>query len=521
MKGYKDRFYERLRTDYEERQESSFLFRYMEKEKKKNFRLRLKEEYRNLEDTRESRRAYGAFIAGSLLEEDMLKKQYDKSDTLVAFIRQGLSLSDKEARAVCRRKDLTEDSLKRLKELLTEGERAASADFSAEFLEKLTAELLEKYQIPEKRRDLYVQVQECFLDWQMGNISQRDYLIAFCRTLAENDKLPFGIRKYRFGAEQRELLLECAEQIGCGHIFAGIKNNKKRYEKLLQVLEAKEDAGALLSEEQMERLNEELKKSILRLDVQTFLYDVGHPFKQEEGRVYKSRKKDRTMDMLDAYCGENFIFFGNQGPAGSKGPDELSEEEIKFYEKLRIFLNDTQNRNALFPIRIDSVTGASLYLLGSLYFPESLWGDPPAKRARHRKKEFCRFVCIYWNDVEIDEDSGWLNFCWDTRESSEGKKACCFPDLREAWVWYNSDVRETAHDLFKACNNVGEQPVWEAYLKGINGYDWEEFEKSISYDWKLLWSSHEKEIRGEMKALQAEEARELIDKRRKKGMPVW
>lgn len=417
--GYKDRFYSELRKDYEENHENSFLFQYIEKEKRKK------------------------------IEEEPRGKYKDAS----------------------------------------------------------------------RRKDTYVQIRECYLDLLEGRTNQRTYLLTFFRTLYENAKIPFASTKSTAGAGQREMLLKCGLQIGGEHIFDGIKSDRKRYEALIRVLENKEwgqnGKGELLEAGQLEILNKELLNCILDVDVQTFLYDVGHPLNQEKGRTYKSRKKDRAMDMLDAYCSENHIYFGQQSPGISRTSNSLTEKEVKFYEKLYVFLNDTEKTDIIFPIQVDALTGAGLYIMGSDYFPESVW----KKRTKDRKREeCCCYACFYWSDLGRDEHDLGMEFRWGSSEDYDWEACCSYPDIWEAWEWYQGDVKEFARDFFTDYNG---RSIWEAYTKGIWDHDWSVFEENLPYDWDSFWDEYGSQIREEMKEAQREEEIEIAEKRKKRGQRVW
>lgn len=438
--GYKDRFYSELQQDYNENITNSFIFRYMRGEKEKNFRIQMKRQYKEREDTEEGRNRYAKFIVNSLLEEEKLRKSYSSIRMLVPFIRQGLGLSDEED--VC-----VQERLFELEGRLEDEE--IQTDFPMEMLEEITEELLCQYGDPSGRKESYVQLAECFLDFQMGNADEGDYLLIFLRILSDNSKL-------NLDENQKEILLAYGRKIGGDNVFDGERKIKGKYIKMIQILEemkrSRKEKKVSLGTEQLEKLNEEMLVRILKLDVQTFMYDVGYPITLDKdgGRSHKSRKKDRMMDMLDAYYKEKDIFLEQQ-------QDKSLQEKIEFCKKMYKRMRKSKWIGTVLPVQIDSLTGAGLYIMGKKYFPDSVW-------KKWKCQGSCCCACFYWNDLWYSSDNLGMEFRW-IGDSENDWNECIYPNLTEAVRWYREGTKKAANEYFKEWNGDN----WNIYRKGILG----------------------------------------------------
>lgn len=314
------------------------------------------------------------------------------------------------------------------------------------------------------RQDSYVCLREYYRKLQTGEITQRDYLLAFLKIVISNGKIHLEADQ---NAKQK--LLEYGRKIGGEKVFEGERSNKQKYEKMYSLLEAAGDTDDIrMDPEDLAQLQEELLSRLLKLDIQTFLYDVGYPLNRKMDHEYKSRKKDRTMDMLDAYCEENHIYFGNQKTSEStQRVNGLSEKQMTFcMEKYRELKADEENDSIVLPVLIDSFTGAGIYIMGKSYFPDAVW---KARGRRESYQDSCCFACFYWNDVMKNESvidkrtyEDGVAFYWF--KDDEEWSGSHYPNLQEALSWYYTDLKKNAEDFFSGFNQAD---LWEDYKKGM------------------------------------------------------
>lgn len=416
MAGIRDELYAALREDFDNSFTGSFLYRYLEREKEDSLRLRLKERRAALRDDPASRGSYAAFLADRLLSDPRLRRLYGRMETLGAL----LALEDPAAAGRGDARQIRQ-TLSRLRRRLERGE----LDAPMELLDRVTEELLALCPHPAERGDAYVQLREASLDWRLGRLSQTELLRASLSLLGKNSKL-------RLGEECRTILLACARRLG---VSAGGRP-RQRCRALLEALDRNPPQEDPLSRREMEALSRGVLEAILIQDARTFLYDGGSP---AQGGVGPGRKRDRTMDVLDAYCRENRLTL--QRP--SAGAWELTEEEIARYEALFERLRAGKNEGVFLPVRIDPATGAGVFIVGRDYFR-----DVPSLYRSIRGA--CCYACLYWNDLTLEDGYGLSLSCLADRE--ELGELCGFPHLREAMDWSAHILRREAMEFYREKN---------------------------------------------------------------------
>lgn len=278
-----------------------------------------------------------------------------------------------------------------------------------------------------KRDDAYVRIQEQFLALKRGEICEPAYWQEFLALLARNSKL-------HLEPQHRQLLWRWAESGGVS--LEGIRRNQQRYERLQEALEA----GMLpsMGMERLTPLHEALLHCLLMADANTFLYDAGCP---ALGGPVSRRKKDRVMDMLEAYCTENgLVLQAPPGPGGTAGG--LSKEEKAQYEAFFQTLRTSSNRRVLVPLQLDPATGAGLYIIGKDYFR----GTSLYRTIRGA----CCYACLFWDDLTIERDYGVSFSC--SADEAQLAEVCNFPHLEEALEWYHRTLQQEAPALFRASN---------------------------------------------------------------------
>ena len=261
-----------------------------------------------------------------------------------------------------------------------------------------------------RRADPYALLEGCFHVLERGEIGEAECLRRILRVL-----LKYKSQKLRIRAEDvRESLGRCGRQL-CGTGFDGFRQDRERYEALLRALEQGAGAaGRLLSPREWGSLREELLKRALETEARTFLYDGGLPGVRGGPAPAGPRKKDRLLDMLDAYLREEpealrHLFGGSLEevsggvPGAGGGPDRrgsLSREQRARIEACYQAMKwSKQYLRVFLPIRIDPESGTGLFIVGRNHF--SLSGRSGLKR---ELRGSCCYACFYPNDVRVEEE---------------------------------------------------------------------------------------------------------------------
>ena len=206
--------------------------------------------------------------------------------------------------------------------------------------------------------------------------------------------------------------------------------------------------GGQWSGEEWAALEKELLQRVLKIDATAFLYDAGVPLSGDgRGRASTASsndKKDRMLDMLDAYCKEKPGILG--GGMADRDLDEAQRQAIEAcYQTMRA---SEEYENVFLPIRIDPACGAGLYIVGKTHFDA---GVRPTrfKGLKEDKHCHCYYVCFTVDDaalIEVDGEERTVNCftlsCYpETKLGGEPLMAICgFPNLDEALSWYNHYV---------------------------------------------------------------------------------
>lgn len=436
MAAFKHEFYSTLRQEFIENPQTSFLYQYLKKEKNQQFRLRIRLELKKLKDTLTGRRAYGAFLLKNLSENQLLKKLLPDLKELTPLLRQAPSLQSEKANKTGT-KAANPSTL--AAELYKELSRSDSTvDFSMDVLNALSMELLKCLEYTGERTDSYVCLESGFLDLEMGLIREPEYLSTFLKILSENKKLT--LKK-----SSRDLLWSYAVRLGGPDVFADAATTQAKYKRLITVLKDRPEPVPSFGERKLYVLHQELLDRILQSDARTFLYDAGYPI--NKGTVCHPqkapRKKDRTMDMLNAYCMENGISLYQSLPGSSSftiggWTEERKERCEQLYQRLKGFGGEA----LILPVEIDPLTGAGLYIIGKEHFPKELYS---------KINGACCYVCFYLNMLELSKQ--FISLQWGS-DKMDGTilELCGCPSLEEALSWYFHTVRENAFEFFKDTN---------------------------------------------------------------------
>lgn len=358
---FKEAFYAALRNDFSAHTTESFLYQYFKKEKEDNLRLKLKQNDMDRKDTVEDRAEYTKILIECLLENSRLQKLYQELG--VVFTCLGI---DPEAEGS--KKNNTEKIKTGLKNLMTEmqNNQKDRVPGLAE-LHIATGEILQRTNHSDQRKDVYVQLKETWMDYRMGKLSQGEYLCELIAFLGNNPKL-------RLAGENGRAILELGKKLGGEKIYEKLRKEQEKYQKTAEIIresQALTDQNDLLEDREVTRMTEEILDAILKIDVRTFLYDIGYSEKTADGVMGESRKKDRTMDMLDKYCKEHNISFISGMACANSGIEKINDPKyIKECKRLFEQLNRDKITKVFVPLVIDPVSGAGIYIIGREYYKE-------------------------------------------------------------------------------------------------------------------------------------------------------
>lgn len=389
---FKEEFYAALRNDFSAHTTKSFLYQYFKKEKEESLRLKLKQNYVDRRDTVEDRTEYAKILIECLLENSKLQKLYQEFD--IVFSCLGINL---ETEAIGKKDtEKVKTSLKNLMTGILNNHEERVPMLSA--LHVATGEILQRTEHSDKRKDIYVQLKEIWMDYMMGELSQGKYLCEFITFLGNNPKL-------RLTGESGSAILGLGKNLGGERIYEKLRKEQEKYQKTAELIKespALIEKNDLLEDKEITKMTEEILDSILKIDVKTFLYDIGYSERTTDGVIGESRKKDRTMDMLDKYCKEhNISFMPGMACAGS-GIEKLNDVEyIKECKKLFTQLNREKITRVFIPLGIDPGSGAGIYIIGRDYYRNV----PKRQEEMHTS---CCYSYLSLEDVVID-DSGTVN----------------------------------------------------------------------------------------------------------------
>ena len=385
---FKEEFYVALRNDFSAHTTKSFLYQYFKREKEESLRLKLKQNYVERKDTVEDRTEYAKILIQCLLENSKLQKLYQEFD--IVFSCLGMNLEREEIKKKKNDTEKVKTSLKNLMSEILNNHEERVPKLSA--LHIATGEILQRTEHSDKRKDMYVQLKEIWMDYMMGELSQGKYLCEFITFLGNNPKL-------RLSGESGRAILGIGENLGGERVYEKLRKEQEKYQKtaaLIKESPALVEKNKFLEDKEITKMTEEILDSILKIDVKTFLYDIGYSEKTADGVIGESRKKDRTMDMLDKYCKEHNISFTPGMTCAGSGIEKLSDPEyIKECKKLFSQLNRDKITRVFIPLGIDPGSGAGIYIIGRDYYR-----DVPEKQEEIYTS--CCYSYLSLEDVVID-----------------------------------------------------------------------------------------------------------------------
>lgn len=422
MAGMKEDFYRRIGMDYHNRRTESFIYRYVKQEKDANLRLRLVREYQAWRSNPEDGTRFAKFLITDVCEDKNLAKSKDG-------IRQ---------------------EIERIAAMLTQAEWE-NIDFPA--VDTCMASLYTKYEWEGEKRNAYVQLAARYQCYEIGEHSEEMEVSEFIRAIRLT-KAEYVVAVFSFllenirvhlSAEDRKRLLMLGQILGGNEVFAGMRKERDKMKFLIDLAVQSPDRFSeaveqIYTEQSLSDLTDELLDGLIVNDVNTLLYDGG--FRAEQKGEGKPRKKDRGIDMLDAYMKEMGIepFAVNNRENVRLLSDVKNESCVEYYtacNQLRDALN-LEKRDAVFiPLVIDAQFGGGIFLIGRKHY---LFYPDIAAQMKHS----CGFCFVSFVNV-VDGSAYEL----DTEDFD-------FPTMEEAvsWFYMKFDMPEDQLDEFRKYNRM-------------------------------------------------------------------
>lgn len=242
-------------------------------------------------------------------------------------------------------------------------------------------------------------------------------------------------------------------------ILESTGRKKDFHEKLLllecQICHYDEDTRKGLSKiprDTLENMTRQLEMVSLQVEVQNFFYEIGLPISdtnkpQKEGPTKKrlERKKDSTLNMLDAYCDRMNLSLFAASTNMRKGHEEDYEQ---FFQKLL----KSGKSDVMIPLFIDSQTGTALFIIGKKYIYDFRY-------LIHLKnnRNYTDYCCSY-GILEMDL-GGTMN---DLKDEGDYQGMISYRVLkyrfnyREAWEEYEITRREDLKNIRSNNSSLGE-----------------------------------------------------------------
>lgn len=487
MAGFREDFYVRLGRDYHENTENSFLYGYVKSKRESNLRIRMKEEYYCLVDTAASRKKYVRFLVKALLSDKTLSDSFDRIHSLpelldsISFYEEKTDGSERpgeigkseletewetvrlELETECEalkhaEGDLCGDRLRLLDKYMDNSkvsESDISVDADIDMLRRISSELLDSFEFDGEKKNPYVELMSSYLDFYYGIISKAGYVSRLLEFWAGNSK-------YIPDKKSLAYFTEFGKQTFGDDVFAGCGRAALRLARLMQLGEENYEkfnieADRFFEAEFLDKLTENLQRDILTVDVHTLLYDAGF---SNGGRP---RKKDKSMDIMDAYfrCVGDNPFSGGTGYVEIPGGYTTWDEYYNACDNVRDRLNSDKRasayQNVFMPMWIDNDTGGGIFLIGKRQFAEN---------ADVRLASNCEFGVVYFYGTDGGSAFEFSAFQEGTFDEN------VFPGMSEAVSWFrNYDYKADSMEEYRRYNGDAPAGCPEVFLKYFKGYD--------------------------------------------------
>lgn len=470
MAGLRDDFYYKIGQDYHEHMQNSFLYGYVKGGHDKNLRLRIKEKLFCLADTPASKGKFAGFIAKALLTDRNLSARLEHLNGLPILLAEAervhgqnnYDMDDSDGMERQLDKSTYRDSLACL---VAELGSYPVLDIDINTLRNLAGELLDSCEFEGEKKNPYVQLTSLYLDLECGLIGVPDYVrgvINFC--LANSKYIP--------GKSDIAVFREFGVGTWGKDVFAGMRKSSEKLKMLSQLGESDKDtfdAGAekFFDEIFLGDLTERIQNEIIRVEINTLLYDAGYSI---DTGVYKPpRKKDKSMDIMDAY----FRYSGSNpweeqsGSAAIPGGYMTWDEYYDACDNLKDTINsdrsDKSHQDMFMPVWIDGEVGGGVFLIGKNQFYES---------ADVRVDNNCELGVVYFIGIEDGKAFEFAAF----QAGDFDRNA--FPGMEEAVRWFqNYEYKSDSLEEYQSYNHDAPDNCPEVFLKYFANS-----ESSLEYD---------------------------------------
>ena len=356
---------------------------------------------------------------------------------------------------------ICKECLQKAETLLKQG---TVPDIDMSLLKQLTKEICNCYEFKTGRKDSYVQLTDYYLSYEMGELNQNQYFEQLLQMLLDNKKL-------HLSKESRQIILCYGKRLTKEEAFAGIRKEQDMLFQMIQILQEKENTSISLQDATLRKITSEIQDMILKQDINTFLYDAGFETSQEKPST--SRKKDRSMDMLDAFCEEEGIsLFGQQAAALSKTKNPFNEQYMEDCDRLLQLLNEKKRNHVFLPVMVDPATGVGIYIIGRAHFKGNI-------ETQRKIKNCCGYGLVSFTGVD-DENGMVFSIDMDVYDIS---------NLKEAKEWLETSARPDAFEQYQDYNKTlpnGAPKVFQSYFSTSNLWEEHDFETEKEITRKLL-----------------------------------
>lgn len=198
-------------------------------------------------------------------------------------------------------------------------------------------------------------------------------------------------QKLQLGEENRRWLWTLGMRTGGQKLWEKLESargDRAQYKLILDVLR---DCPEAVTGHELNKLRGMVLDAVVMRDAWTFLYDAGFSPKQPD--EHPARKKDRVLEMLDAWCNETGRSLCQGGVSGS---GELTDAERQAWNRMfRLLQNRKKPAEVILPVRVDPRTGIGLYLVSTKYLSIEV--------QRQLKRQNCIYMCLgpsYFPEIE-------------------------------------------------------------------------------------------------------------------------
>lgn len=241
-------------------------------------------------------------------------------------------------------------------------------------------------------------------DVKAGKISRLEYVEYIIEKLSKTPKL------YQEGRDYKLLLPLLCCGLGLTQeesVQLERTGRKKDIQEKLRLLEERLSGSdgktrerlSQISDRELERMTQRLSHVSLQVEVRNFFYEIGLPItdvsklkKESAVKAKPERKKDPSLNMLDAYCARKNLALS---AAVSMQGGERGEDYDEFFQRIA----KSGHFGILIPVMIDPRTGSGLLIIGKKYIHDFAY--LVSKKENKVYEDYC---CAY-GILELNRDA--------------------------------------------------------------------------------------------------------------------